>query len=105
MRSRASWQSRRTGWGAGANSRSDRCEVQPFLDALEPLLHAVDARVDDGIVAVQVRDLGLDGCEALLDRCEVVLDLAHVRAYGPKMLENQVFDVVGHRNTPPQRPF
>ena len=103
---------RPTRTGPCANNRLNRREVQPFLDALEPLLHTVDARVNDRIVAVQVRhlfmqvgDLGLDGSEALLDRCEIVLDLAHVRAYGPKMIENQVFDVVGHGNTPPRKVF
>ena len=29
----------------------------------------------------------------------------HIRAYGSKMLENQVFDVVGHGNDPPRRAF
>jgi len=63
------------------------------------------SRVDDRIVAVKVSDLGLDGREALLDRCEVVLDLTHVSAYGPKMLESRVFDAFGHGNTPPRRAF
>ena len=82
---------------------SDGRKVQALFYSFKSFFQAVYARVHDGVIAVQVRDLlmqcgdlSLDGSETLLDRRDIVLHLGDAGANRAQVLENQVFGAIGH---------
>lgn len=52
--------------------------------------------MNDRNIAMQLRDLGFQGGQPLLDRAHVVPHLANIGTNRPQMLKDEVFGFFGH---------
>jgi hypothetical protein len=67
-----------------------------MLDATDALVDGIDARVLTQHIAQQVGDVALQCRKAQLDVTDVFLHLGDIRAHGPQVFKDQIFDLLDH---------